>query len=116
MPLITTLPRVNGGKSTLGSLLAGVSHELNNPLAIVVGEATLLEEDAELDPPRLVEPELTADRLDLFLRGDLPGQDLGRIAAEPTIPESLKVRAAQMASSLGVQPETAALPTPEDTE
>ena len=30
----------------MGSLLAGVAHELNNPLAIVLGRATLLEEKA----------------------------------------------------------------------
>src|SRR5690606_3244981 len=32
--------------AAMGSLLAGVAHELNNPLSIVVGRATMLEEEA----------------------------------------------------------------------
>jgi PAS domain S-box-containing protein len=36
--------------SAMGGLLAGVAHELNNPLAIVVGRATLLEEQIEQAP------------------------------------------------------------------
>jgi PAS domain S-box-containing protein len=38
--------------SAMGSLLAGVAHELNNPLAIVMGRATLLESKCEDDELR----------------------------------------------------------------
>ena len=50
--------------SALGSLLAGVSHELNNPLSVVIGQAALLESmagDGEI-AERAVKVRIAADR------------------------------------------------------
>src|SRR3989454_7814188 len=41
--------------SAIGQLIAGVAHDLNNPLASVVGFSDLLSEAADV-PPRLAEP------------------------------------------------------------
>ncbi|MGI9414227.1 MAG: hybrid sensor histidine kinase/response regulator [Hyphomicrobiales bacterium] len=56
--------------SALGELLAGVSHELNNPLSVLVGQALLLKDDAsdEKTAARAEKIEKAADRCARIVR------------------------------------------------
>ncbi|MDR5833907.1 ATP-binding protein [Caballeronia sp. LZ034LL] len=54
--------------ASLGGLVAGVAHEINTPVGIVVSAASYLRDRTESVGASLARQELTADALDAFLR------------------------------------------------
>jgi signal transduction histidine kinase len=57
--------------STMGQLLAGVAHELNNPLAVVLGQAHLLRETGRGGPERAAKIITAAERCARIVRNFL---------------------------------------------
>lgn len=77
--------------ATLGSMLTSIAHEINNPLSIVVGQATLLNEGpADIQTPEAVKERLkrilqAAERSARIVRGMLNASRQIRTEPRPTV-------------------------------